>query len=306
MWPAHSEFNKFSFFQQISSDGGDGSHYYWANQFYFKSGDIGYIGLQNRRGVHFFNYSIWKAVGWKSGQCRYFDHEGSGVQCDIEVPWKTGHQYKLDVSKDGNLVTGIITDLMDGTKTIVGVIEVPNTFGSFYNSLGFVEEYSQGGEQLSSCFVMGMQSSIFRSPVGDNKVKAEQSTYTYGNCNDPYVVQAARNNDACISTVSNLGGTPSPHAPEVALVNEKDLSAQTISDALKANNLIVIRTQDGSWASNIHFPQPQPFKWKSIFVDHRAGYSSSLHVNGSVTKVNKGTQIMYMSDGNRWKVIETH
>ncbi|WP_208434639.1 hypothetical protein [Bartonella taylorii] len=164
----------------------------------------------------------------------------------------------------------------------------------------------QGDKQLSSCFVIGMQSSIFRSPVGDNKVKAEQSTYAYGNCKDPYEVQAACNNDACISTVSNFGGIPSPHAPEVALANEKDLSAQTISDVLKANNLIVIRARDGSWASNIHFPQPQPFKWKSIFVDHRAGYSSSLHVNDSVTKVNKGTHIMYMSDGNRWKVIKTH
>lgn len=35
---------------------------------------------------------------------------------------------------------------------------------------------------------MGMQSSIFRAPIGDNTVKAKQSTYTYGNCNDPYVV----------------------------------------------------------------------------------------------------------------------
>ncbi|WP_246787189.1 hypothetical protein [Bartonella taylorii] len=65
------------------------------------------------------------------------------MQCDIEVPWKTGHQYKLDVSKDGNLVIGIITNLMDGTKTIVGVIEIPNTFGKFYNSLSFVAEFSQ-------------------------------------------------------------------------------------------------------------------------------------------------------------------
>lgn len=109
-WPANSEFNKLSFFQQISNDGGTSSRYYWANQFQFKQGDGGYIGLQNRGSkVHAFNYSIWKAKGWKSGECSYFDHEGSGVQCQIVVPWKTGHQYKLDVSKNGNLVTGVVT-----------------------------------------------------------------------------------------------------------------------------------------------------------------------------------------------------
>lgn len=121
----------------------------------------------------FFNYSIWKAVGWKRGQCHYFSHEGSGVQCDIKVPWKIGHQYKLDVSKNKNLVTGTITDLTNGKKTIVGVIEVPKTYDKFRGSLGFVEEYSQGNNQLSSCFVMGMQRSIFKNPIGDGTIKAK-------------------------------------------------------------------------------------------------------------------------------------
>ncbi|UTO28016.1 DUF3472 domain-containing protein [Bartonella harrusi] len=304
-WPAYSNFNQLSFFQKIDNDGGLRSHYFWANQFAFKNGNNGYIGLQNRGGVHFFNYSIWKAVGWKSGQCRFFSHEGSGVQCDIKVSWKIEHQYKLDVSKNKNLVTGTITDLTNGTKTIVGVIEVPKTFGKFYSSLGFVEEYSQGVNQLSSCFVMGAQRSIFRNPIGDNTIKAKQSTYTYGNCNDPYVVQASCDNNSCTTVVNDLKGIPSPHAPQVAFINEKNLSAQTISDALKANNLIVIRSRNGSWAPNIYFPRPGLFKSKSIFVDHRASYGSSLYVNNSVTKVNKGTQKMYMSDGKRWKVIKT-
>ncbi|WP_447873224.1 DUF3472 domain-containing protein [Serratia fonticola] len=178
-WPANSEFNKLYFFQQISNDRGTDSNYYWANQFHFKNGDSGYIGLQNRGdGVHAFNYSIWKAKGWRSGECSYFDHEGSGVQCQIVVPWKTGHQYKLDVSKNGNLVTGVVTDLMDGTATTVGVIEIPDTFGKLYSSSGFVEEYSQGNGQLSSCYVMGAQSSIFLNPIGDDKTKAGQRSYT--------------------------------------------------------------------------------------------------------------------------------
>lgn len=303
-WPANSEFNKLSFFQQISNDGGTDTHYYWANQFHFKQGTLGYIGLQNRgNGVHAFNYSIWEAKGWKSGECGYFSHEGSGVQCQIIVPWKTGHQYKLDVSKNGNLVTGVVTDLMDDTATTVGVIEVPDTFGSMYGSDGFVEEYSQGNGQLSSCYVMGAQSSIFLNPIGDDKIKAGQSSYTYGNCNDPYVVQSACNGDACINTISNLHAVASPNAPEVSIVNDKNLTAETISNALNNVDLVVIRSEDGKWAPNIYFPEPNNLKWKSIFVDNRASYSSSVHVNGSITKVVKGQHIMYMSDGSSWKVI---
>lgn len=309
-WPTHSEFDQLSFCEQINHDGGEKSHYSWANQFFFKNGNAGYIGLQNSKEEHFVNDSIWKATGWKSKQCHYFDYEGSGVQCQIKMPRKTGHPYKLNVSKKDNLVTGVIIDLMDDTETTVGVIEVPQTFGKFNGSLSFVEEYSQGSEQLSSCFVMGMQSAIFRAPIGNKTVKAKQSTYTYRNCNDPYVVQAACNDEACINTVSNLGGMLLPHAlegtPEVSLVNGQDLSAQTISDALKKADLIVIRSQDGYWTPHIYFPKPHLLKGKSIFVDHRANYSSSLHVDNSVKEVKIGTQLMYMSDGNRWNIIKTH
>lgn len=303
-WPNNSGFNKLTFFQQISNDGGVNSRYYWANQFYFKQGDGGYIGLQNRgSNTHAFNYSIWGAKGWKGNNCSYFDHEGSGVQCQVVVPWKEGHQYKLDVMKNSSLVTGVVTDLMDGTKTTVGVIEVPETFGKLNASSGFVEEYSQGNGQLSSCYVMGTQSSIFLNPIGDDSIKAKQSSYSYGNCNDPYIVQTACNNNACINTVSNLHATASPNAPTVLINNNNDITAEALSNALKNSELIAIRSYDGRWAPSIYFPIPSSLKWKSIFIDHRAGYSSSIHVNGSITKISKGQQIMYMSDGNSWKVI---
>ncbi|WP_224553750.1 hypothetical protein [Pectobacterium versatile] len=67
--------------------------------------------------------------------------ESSGVQCQIVVPWKIGHQYKLDVSKNGNLVTGVVTDLTDGSVTTVGVIEVSDTFCKLSASLGFKNFY---------------------------------------------------------------------------------------------------------------------------------------------------------------------
>jgi hypothetical protein len=304
-WPANSTFNKLTFFQQVNNDGGKDSHYYWANQFFLKQGDGGYIGLQNRgNGVHAFNFSIWKAKGWKSNTCQYFDHEGSGVQCQVVVPWKTGHVYKIDVTKSGNLVTGMVTDMMDGTTTTVGVIEVPATFGKLYSSSGFVEEYSQGNGQLSSCYAMGAQSSVFMNPIGDDRTKAKQSSYTYGNCKDAYVVQAACNNEACINVVSHLDSIASPNVPKITIVNGSELKEKTISDALSKVNLAAIRSQDGIWSPRIYFPQPAALKWKSIFIDHRASYDSSIYVNGGITKVSKGQQLMYMSDGSRWKLIE--
>jgi len=306
-WPESAEFNKLSFFQQISNDGGTGARYFWANEFHFKQGDGGYIGLQNRgNGVHAFNYSIWQATGWKSGTCSFFNHENSGVQCQIIVPWKSGHQYKLDVSKNGNLVTGVVIDQMDGTTTTVGVIEVPERFGKLNASSGFVEEYSQGDGQLSSCYVMGAQSSTFLNPTGDDHTKAGQSTFTYGNCNDPYVVKAACDGDACINTVSNLGAVASLNAPTVSIVNNNTLTAETLAGALNKVDLVAIRSEDGHWAPNIYFPHPDTLKWKSIFIDHRAGYASSVHVNGTITQVKKGQQLMYMSNGSSWKVINSN
>ncbi|MEI7200463.1 DUF3472 domain-containing protein [Pectobacterium parvum] len=219
-WPENSEFNKLSFFQKIVNDGGIDSHYYWENQFHFKQGDGGYIGLQNKGdNTHAFNYAIWSAKGWKSGECGHFDNEGSGVHCEIVVPWKMGHQYKLDVSMNGNLVTGVVTNLTDGSTTTVGVIEIPDTYGKLYASSGFFEEFSQGNGPLSSCYVMRAQRSIFQAPLGDDKTEAEQSTYTYGNCNNPYVVQASGTDNACTNTIKNLGAIASPDAPEVSIVN---------------------------------------------------------------------------------------
>lgn len=217
-WPSSSSFNKVSFFQQINDDGGNKSRYYWANQFYFKNGDGGYIGLQNRSsGVYAFNYSIWKAESWapptpsEQGHCRYFDHEGSGVQCDVVIPWKTGHLYQLDIIKENNKVKGVITNLMDGSKTNIATIVIPNTWGGIYASVGFVEEFSQGDNQLPSCSHIGAQTSIFRNPIGNDSVVAKQSTRTYGNCKNEYITHAACNDDQCINTVSNLQGALPPN-----------------------------------------------------------------------------------------------
>ncbi|MET3590324.1 hypothetical protein ABID23_001430 [Bartonella silvatica] len=104
-----------------------------------------------------------------------------------------------------------------------------------------------------------------------------------------------------MNSISDLGGLASPDAPAVKIVNGKDLSAQAISDALKKEELIAIRLQNGSWSPKIMFPAPNLFKWKSLFVDHQATLSSILHINNKTQTVTAGQKIMYMSNGKTWK-----
>ncbi|MET3590325.1 hypothetical protein ABID23_001431 [Bartonella silvatica] len=85
------------------------------NQFQFENGKSGAIAFFNR-GRHTLHFSIWNATGWKSDKCQHFTHKGSGVRCEIEFPWKIGRRYQIDVSKNENLITGTITDLISGKK----------------------------------------------------------------------------------------------------------------------------------------------------------------------------------------------
>lgn len=306
-WPPSREFDKLSFFQQINNDGGEKSHYYWANQFFFKGNGGGYMGLQTRGvgpggvGVRGINYSIWTATGWEGSNCGSFDgSEGKGVQCQTEMSWKTGHTYQLDVSKNGNIVTGTVTDLMDGTSLEIGKIIVPANFGKLIGSSGFVEAYST--EVPRGCYALEAQSSVFRNPLGDSIIEAKQSSNVYGICGDSYVAHAACNNTECLNTISNLGGVASPESPQVPITNGQNITQQNIAQLLNSKNLVAIRSFDGKWAPHIYFPDAVNYQSKLIFIDHRAGQTTLLHFNNKEQRVEKGQQIMFMSNGRLWEV----
>ncbi|TLY47756.1 MAG: DUF3472 domain-containing protein [Gammaproteobacteria bacterium] len=217
LWPDHKLFSNVTFISQINDDGGLNSHYYWANQFYFYPGETGYIGLQNRgKGEKAYNFSIWGANDWIPPQnnehyyCRPFSHEGKGIQCDIKISWKTGHLYQLDISKSKDVVTGVITDLMFGTKTVVGRIKISKQWGNIYSTSSFVEEFSQGNDELASCYVIGSESSIFYNPIGEGSITAKQRGTSYGNCNNQYIAHTACTLNQCINSISNLNGNKPP------------------------------------------------------------------------------------------------
>lgn len=216
-WPAAAAgYDRMTFYDQVVQDGGARSNYYWANQFWFVGGDGGYIGLQNRAGQHWLNFSIWLASGWDPASraaCNHFSHEGSGVQCQLKWDWKTGHKYKVEVARASNRVTGTVTDLMTGDSVAVATILIPTGWSGFKNTtVSFVEEYSQGDNQLASCSAIGAQSSVFHLPVANGNLPASsQTTKTYGNCNDRNIAHAACDaGGKCVNIVGDLGGYPSP------------------------------------------------------------------------------------------------
>lgn len=216
-WPATpTGYHQLSFYDQVNHDGGARSNYFWANQFWFQGGDGGYIGLQNRSGEHWLNFSIWLASGWDASsraRCAHFSHEGSGVQCQIKWNWKTGRKYKLDLIRSSNRVTGVVTDLMSGESITVATILIPSSWSGFKpSSTSFVEEYSQGANQLPSCNVIGAQSSVFFLPIANGNLPAtSHTTKTYGNCNHRNIVHAACDSTGkCLNIVSDLGGYAPP------------------------------------------------------------------------------------------------
>ncbi|WP_330168050.1 hypothetical protein [Bartonella grahamii] len=58
-----------------------------------------------------------------------------------------------------------------------------------------------------------------------------------------------------MNSISDLRGLASPAAElEVPISNGKDLSAQTVFDTLKKEELVIIRSKDRAWAPNIFPP----------------------------------------------------
>jgi len=174
---------------RIYNDGGSGANYYYAMQFYSEYGDGGYIGLQNRSGAHWVNFSIWGAT-WNSGQnmggsCRNFGHEGSGVQCDMPYNWQLGKTYTLEYRLvGGSTWEGAIIDDSTGDRTAIGRISIPSSSGWLkgYTNM-FVEEYSQGNDQLPNCDYVGHSAMTTYAVVMDNQhTPYNTAEENYGSC----------------------------------------------------------------------------------------------------------------------------
>lgn len=189
-WPASDTgFLDMEFGVTVVQEPGRNGFTYWADQFWFKGGDGGYIGLQQRdANKKALNFSIWQATGWvaeKGANCAFFGHEGSGVQCWIDYGWKQGTTYNIRVTaEDLGHWAAYITDTAGGATRKVATIQVPQTWGGIYATASFVEDYAQGADQRDSCEAVPPTSAVFHLPKAENGtvLPLSSTARTYGTC----------------------------------------------------------------------------------------------------------------------------
>nr|WSY53965.1 ricin-type beta-trefoil lectin domain protein [Streptomyces sp. NBC_00886] len=191
-WPNTANgYDDFETSITITREPGYNGQTFWAHQWgYAKHPEGGYVGLQNRTGNDkYINFSIWGASGWRdmgSGtNCRFFGHEGSGVQCDARYAWQEGVTYRIKVARsgpDGWLAS--ITNTRTGSTSHVATIVLPQDRGGLSTLSQWVENFAQGSNQPASCAVVPPATAIYGRPTanGGTVTPTGSTSRTYGNC----------------------------------------------------------------------------------------------------------------------------
>lgn len=131
-------------------------HYFWAHQFRFSAGDVGYAGLQvgaAPNGSRIALFSVWRANG-AIGNCKPFDNEGSGYSCRIDpFRWVVGRPYEIIIesfSSDakGTWYRSSVRDSVTGKTATIGFIRVPLRWGGLLGTSSWTE---WSGERFASC-----------------------------------------------------------------------------------------------------------------------------------------------------------
>lgn len=216
-WPATElGYLDMEFALTISQEPGRDGFTYWADQFWFKGGNGGYIGLQQRDGNNkALNFSIWDATGWvaeKGTNCAFFGHEGEGVQCWVSYPWKQRTTYRIHVvAEDAGHWAAYITDTASGRRQKVATIQVPPAWGGIYATASFVEDYAQGADERSSCAEVPPTSAVFHQPRAENGtvVPLASTARTYGVCGEIARASCTLGQD-CIGSANVYGNLGDP------------------------------------------------------------------------------------------------
>lgn len=159
--------------------------FYWAHQFYFVDGDIGYMGLQtvtkpNGENTKVALFSIWnslKAESSVNGTSEDYSHEGSGFATRIEYDWKQGKQYRLRLWKIGALDTknveswwgAWVTDMETDKAEFIGKILVPAKWQKLNPiSVNFTEYYGSYDGKEHPCTIIGNVTTTYAFPTMNN------------------------------------------------------------------------------------------------------------------------------------------
>lgn len=224
-WPATElGYLDMSFPTTVTDEPGKDGYTYWAHQFWFKGGDGGYVGLQQRDGHNkALNFSIWKAIAWVAEpgtQCAHFDHEGSGVQCWVDYAWREHATYDIRIVADApGHWAAYITDTADGSQRKVATIQVPAAWGGLTNYTStFLEDYAQGADERPSCAAVPASTAVMHAPTAEQGGvrPVSSAARTYGTCVTVARASCTAEQD-CIAAAQVYGTLGSPQR----LLNEQ-------------------------------------------------------------------------------------
>ena len=152
-------FDDFEVSLTVDVDPGIKSYYYWAHQFEFKNGNIGYMGLQTNGCMHgqwvgkMAIFSVWEPLDAEPGpgaSFEWFTGEGEGWSCRKKYNWIEGHTYSLRIEKEevdekqNRWWGAYIIDTTAGEETFLGRIKVPASWkGLAASSAVWVEYYGK-------------------------------------------------------------------------------------------------------------------------------------------------------------------
>jgi hypothetical protein len=179
-WISSKGFDNFEVLLTIDVDPGIQSAYYWAHQFGFKDGDIGYMGLQTNGHMQgqwvgkMAIFSIWNALEAEPGPgayCEWFTGEGEGWSCRKKYNWVEGCSYNLRIKAEEmdeieNRWWGAYTiDTSTSEETFLGKIKVPASWkGLDTSSAVWVEYYGK----VLDCNSIPYAEARFELPTANN------------------------------------------------------------------------------------------------------------------------------------------
>ncbi|WP_406435432.1 DUF3472 domain-containing protein [Streptomyces sp. NBC_01589] len=152
-------------------------------RYYFKSGQVGYVGLQPRvnSGLAVFSVS-GSGTSTTHPNCRTGADGGSGTSCSVTYPYVKGRWYQLEIIKTGrDNWTGYVVDTSTNTWTTIGSWNVSSSAGLLKPSgVGFVEYYKSVADCASIPYGQAVWGKPFASP--EPGTGTNTSAYTYGPC----------------------------------------------------------------------------------------------------------------------------
>ncbi|MEU8489210.1 DUF3472 domain-containing protein [Streptomyces sp. NPDC048641] len=158
------------------------SGYYWAQQYYFQSGKVGYIGLQPASGGRAIFSVFGSGASTTHPNCRAGADGGDGVSCSVSYPWVAGRNYQLEVINNGSdNWTGYVVDATTAVWTTIGNWTIPSGSGKLKpGGVGFVEYYSSVADCNSIPYAQVVWAKPFVSP--EPGTGTNTSAHTYGPC----------------------------------------------------------------------------------------------------------------------------